>query len=65
MLRSTQPLTMFAHWYCGPLRRYRWIRDRRFHPRAEVSNAVKNQSVRKRFYKTNKWNYVQAYKDMP
>lgn len=56
---------MFAHWYCGPLRRYRWIRDRRFHPRAEVSNAVKNQSVRKRFYKTNKWNYVQAYKDMP
>lgn len=63
--RPTVQLRSFAHWYCGTKRKFRYARDRRFHPSFLVSSNARNRQSSKLHFKTNRWNYVQGYRDMP
>lgn len=54
-----------AHWYCGTKMRHRFMRDKRFHPNTLANHVARNKVSMRKHYKTNRWNYVQAYKDMP
>ena len=65
MYKPTQPLLIFAKWFAGKHKKHRWAREKRYHPKYSIQNFGRNAQSRKLFYKTNRWNYVQAYKDMP
>ncbi|CAD2213301.1 hypothetical protein AGDE_00359 [Angomonas deanei] len=62
--RPTQ-MNFVAHWYCGHNYRHRFMRDKRFHPSHQASHDARNRFSKRKFFKTNRWNYTQAYKDMP
>ena len=59
------PTVLYAHWYSGRKRVHRIARDLRFHPKFSVANIGRNRYSRRVHYKTNRWNYREAYKDMP
>jgi hypothetical protein len=65
MLHQTTTLLTFAHWYSGKQKRHRVARDKRYHPKYSVAYAGRNAYSKRAFYKTNRWNYRIAYKDMP
>lgn len=62
--RPTAP-NLVAHWFCGHKFRHRFMRDKRFHPSYEAAHDSRNRFSKRRHFKTNRWNYTQAYKDMP
>ncbi|EPY37009.1 hypothetical protein STCU_00289 [Strigomonas culicis] len=62
--RPTQ-MNFVAHWYAGHKYRYRFMRDKRFHPSFQAAHDARNRFSKRRHFKTNRWNYTQAYKDMP
>jgi hypothetical protein len=62
---SPSRLLSFAHWFAGHKRKHRFMRDKRFVPQTWANSAARNNFSRKRHFKTNRWNYVTAYKDMP
>nr|CCC51739.1 hypothetical protein TVY486_1007850 [Trypanosoma vivax Y486] len=64
MLTFTRSL-FIAHWYCGHKFRHRFMRDKRFHPSLQASHDARNRFSKRRHFKTNRWNYQQAYRDMP
>jgi hypothetical protein len=65
LFSQTQPLYVFAHWYAGKHKRHRYARERRYHPNWDIAKAGRNRFSRKLHWKTNRWNYQQAYRDMP
>ena len=56
-----------AHWYSGAScrHRYRYQREKRYYPSNLLNAQAKIATSKKLQFKTNKWNYKQAYKDMP
>eukprot|EP00796_Vickermania_ingenoplastis_P006627 gene6627-4747_t len=64
LFSATLPLPV-AHWYAGHKFRHRFMRDKRFHPSHQAASDARNRFSRRRHFKTNRWNYAQAYKDMP
>lgn len=64
MFHSSPPLAV-AHWFAGHKFRHRFMRDKRFHPSHQASHDARNRFSRQRHFKTNRWNYTQAYKDVP
>lgn len=58
-------LCSIAHWFAGHKFRHRFMRDKRFHPSHQASKDARNRFSRRVHFKTNRWNYKQAYKDMP
>lgn len=64
MLQATRLLSI-AHWYAGPRYKHRYMRDKRYHPSVLASQYARNKFSRQKHFKTNRWNYVTAYKDMP
>lgn len=64
-LFSATPTALYAHWYSGRKRVHRIARDLRYHPKFSVSNVGRNRYSRRVHFKTNRWNYREAYKDMP
>jgi hypothetical protein len=64
MFRVSRTLA-WAHWYAGTKWRHRANRELRFHPNNCLRAAAKNRFSQRVHYKTNRWNYRAAYKDMP
>ena len=62
MFESSQVFRI-AHWFCGHKDRFRYAREKRYHPL--MSTLFNRQRTFKIRFKTNRWNYKQAYKDMP
>lgn len=58
-------LRTYAHWYAGRLLKHRNAREKRFSPKTSIRIAGTNFWGRKLSRRTNRWNYIQAYKDMP
>ena len=65
MFRTTPPALIFAHWFAGKHKKHRYAREKRYHPKFDVARQGHNQFSRKLHWKTNRWNYQQAYRDMP
>ena len=65
MLAPTSPLLIYAHWYSGRLKKHRHARDKRYCPKTQLAYWGRNRFSRRMHYKTNRWNYMTAYKDMP
>jgi hypothetical protein len=63
--RATPVRRIFAAWYAGKHKKHRRAREKRYHPKFSIQNFGRNNNSRKLFYKTNRWNYIQAYRDMP
>jgi hypothetical protein len=64
-LQPTQLNLIFAHWYAGRAKRHRYAREKRYHPKYDVAKIGRNAFSRKLHWKTNRWNYQQAHRDMP
>jgi hypothetical protein len=56
---------MFAHWFAGKKKRHRYNREKRYHYRTQMQASGRNNFSRKLYWKSNRWNYTAAYKDMP
>lgn len=65
MFQPTAPLCIFAHWYAGKHMKHRYAREKRYHPKYNIAKIGRNQFSRKLSWKTNRWNYIQAHRDMP
>jgi hypothetical protein len=65
MLFRPTSVAYIAHWFCGHKYRHRFMRDKRFHPSHQAAADARNRFSKRRHFKTNRWNYTQAYKDMP
>ncbi|CAJ1038860.1 hypothetical protein Q4I30_008432 [Leishmania utingensis] len=65
MLLQPTNVSFVAHWFCGHKYRHRLMRDKRFHPSHQAACDARNRFSKRRHFKTNRWNYTQAYKDMP
>ncbi|KPA81874.1 unspecified product [Leptomonas pyrrhocoris] len=65
MLFRPTNVNCIAHWFCGHKYRHRFIRDKRFHPSHQAAADARNRFSKRKHFKTNRWNYTQAYKDMP
>jgi hypothetical protein len=65
MFRPTATLGLFAHWYAGRSKKHRYQREKRYHPRYDIQRNGRNRFSRKLSWKTNRWNYIQAHRDMP
>ena len=64
MFRPSRLLS-WAHWYSGHKPKYRANRELRYHPNNCIRAAAKMRFSRRIHFKTNRWNYRTAYKDMP
>ena len=55
----------FAHWFAGHKRRFRYQREKRYHPNYQANTGVIQRATLKLRFRTNRWNYKQGFKDMP
>ena len=55
-----------AHWYSSAdlRRKFRYMRDKRYHPNTLANTVAKNKYSKQIHFKTNRWNYKRAYRDM-
>ena len=63
---AATPVRNFAHWYSNRSTkvRFRYAREKRYHPNSQIARNSIGKNGRSKHFKTNKWNYKQAYKDM-
>jgi hypothetical protein len=65
LMFSPTQVNLFAHWYSGRLLKHRASRDKRYNPKFSVEKQGRNRFSKRLYYKSNRWNYKVAYKDMP
>lgn len=65
MFHPSPSLLYFAHWYAGKSKRHRYAREKRYDPKYQIQRIGRNKFSRKLLWKTNRWNYIQAHRDMP